>query len=1051
MRAFLDNTPLANGIIGAFTNHRIAPNLLMLMMICSGFFIIDRLETRFFPKFSTQTIVVKTTWEGASAEDVGDSLLTPLENELRNVPNLKKMTSTAHDGIGLVYLEFQDGVTEDKASDDVQRYLDIAEANLPANSDAPNTEVAEFPDEILRLSLTGDRLEELRPLARRLEAELLRLDGIRVNVSGLPKNKIEIRLNRRRLAELNLSLADIGAQISNQNIDISAGDITTGNGDSRLLRALSKNKAINNLANLPILDGNNDFIRLADIADITRKPLDGEPTIFFNQKPAVQFDITRAADGDTLDGAYTVLQWMAEKRKALPYGVELHAHKQEWKIVDSRLRLLVDNGLQGLLLVLLLLFLMLHWRLAIWVAAGIPAIFMVSLCVLYFLGGTLDVLTMFAFIMTTGIVVDDSIVVSENTLYHRQNGKPPDSAAVDGAREMLPAVFASTFTTIASFMPIMIVGGPIGSILFAIPLVVVCVLFSALFECFMVLPGHLKAGLARILPASENPGNTRPSLLNRFQEGAFRRLVTLALRYRWVTIVSSFVLLALSISLFIGGFVKYRFFPGSELNRIFVQATFVAGTPKITVQEFMQNTTAALHETIAEFPEEDNLVHHTSLYMGEGLALDGVTRPVNGDELASMVVELKESDNRKTPANDIIYAWRKRIPHTAGLEHLSIVEESAGPPGEDINIRLSGDDLGMLKAAAESLKTALLDIPGVDNPKDDMPYGKTQIIFELTSLGRSLNLSVGEIARQLRDAFNGYKVQTLYEGVDETEIHTVLDGDGSPEDFAAFKVTLPNGASAALLDVVQIKSQHGFDSILRINTQPSVHVIGDVNFAITDANTALTQVETDILPPILEKYGVSYSFAGSRADEEQTVADMKTGLQIAFFAIFIILAGVFASWTLPIIIILTAPLGIIGSIFGHWIMGYEMSILSMFGIFTLNGIVINDSIILVRDYLARKTSATQDDDALITDSVCRRFRAILLTSLTTIGGLTPLMFETSTQAQFLIPMAISICFGLGFATLLILFVMPAYLSVHCSVGKLKARLLSNTTPAEQNL
>ena len=1023
-----------NGLIHAFAGHRIAPNLLMLLMIVSGVLVIDRFETRFFPEFSAPVVRVSVLWQGASAEDVDASLLTPLENELRNVPDLKEMTSSASDGLGIVFLEFPDGVDLDKASEDTRRYLDLVAGKLPSDSEAPEAQAVEFMDEVMRLSMTGNNVRELRRLARQIESELLRLGKVRVEVSGLPQDRIEIRFTQRRLSELDLTLDEIGKQIMAQNIDVTAGDVDSS-GASRLLRALSKRESISAIEMLTIVDGAGNLIRLGDAADIVRSEIPDGTAIYFNGKPAVQFDLTRQSGASALEAGEGINRWLEEVQ--LPAGVELTAHKQEWQLIQSRLDLLLNNGFQGMILVVLLLFIFLRWQLAFWVAAGIPATFMVAISVLFFAGGSIDMLTMFAFIMTTGIVVDDAIVVGENAMYHAQKNKPPLQAAVTGAREMFPAVFSSTFTTIASFMPLMIIGGPIGSIIFVIPLVVICVLSAALFECFTVLPGHI-AGAFKTMTKQRAPSRLREAFdtgFNNFQEGIFRRLILTALRYRWVVIVSGFVMLVLSISLFIGGAVKYRFFPGAELNRIIVQADFVAGTPRATVETYMQGLYDTLVQIAAEYPEQE-ILQYTSLYIGRGFNVENVSGGGSeGDEIASMYVEMTDSEQRQLSAAQLSELWQARARPIAGLESLSIREESGGPPGEDLNVRLFGVDNELLKAAALDLRTALQDIVGVSGLKDDMPYGKKQVVFELTSLGRSLNLSVNDIARQLRDAFDGFEVQTFYQGVDEIELRVVLHGNSSSEDFASFRVHLPGGDSAALLDLVTISSRRGFDTIQRVNAQPVVHVVGEVDFTVTDANTVLQKVEADILPALIDKYGVQYSFAGSRADEEQTVADMKTGLQVAGLMIFIILAAVFASWTLPLAIILTAPLGVIGAILGHWIMGYEMSILSMFGIFTLNGIVINDSIVLVRDYIARREAEPEatDDNRLIADAVCRRLRAIVLTSLTTIGGLTPLMFETSTQAQFLIPMAISVCFGLAFATFLILFVMPAYLSVHHSV------------------
>ena len=1033
-----------NGVIAAFAGHRIAPNLLMLLMIVSGFFVIDRFEIRFFPEFRVPVVQVSAVWPGVAAEDVEASLVTPLENELRNVPDLKEITSVAADGLAMIYLEFPDGMDTNVAAEDVRRYLDLVVGSLPSDSEQPEVQTIEFPNEIMRLSLAGNRIDELRRLARQLENDLLALGIVQVDLRGLPDEVIEIRLDQNRLSALGLTPSDIGRQISAQNLDVSAGDLD-GAGSSRLLRALSQRESVEELLSILLLDRAGNTVPLGDIAEIVRTTEDDRVEVFFNGRPAVEFEITGRTGGNSLDAGIAVNEWLEKARSRLPPSVSLTAHKQEWKHIRDRLELLVRNGMQGLGLVVLLLFLFLNWRLAFWIGAGIPAVFMVSLTVLYLLGGTIDMLTMFAFIMTTGIVVDDSIVVGENAMYHYTHKRePPMEAAVKGAKEMFAAVLSSTLTTISSFMPLMIIGGPIGAILFVIPLVVICVLTAALFECFTVLPGHLAGAFRKIRPTDERKQwFVRQAIddgFNWFQEVPFRRFAGLALRYRWITIATAFVVLIFSVSLLIGGIVKYRFFPGADLGRLQAQAEFVSGTPRATVEAYMRQLEEAL---LAAVGREENLGSY-SLYRGQGLPLDETLGLSGGDEIGSIYVELEDSKKRDLSAQEIVKRWRERAPQAAGLENLIIQEESGGPPGEDLKVRLSGGvSPAVLKEATQFLRTALLDVPGVSRPTDDMPYGKKQQVLELTSVGRALNLSIGEVARQLRDAFDGYEVQTFYRGVDETKLRVVLASRGLEEDLAGFQIRLPNDQQVLLSDVVSVSSRRGFQTIQRTNSEPVAHVVGDVDFAVTDMANVIRQLEGGILPEVAATYGVNYSFVGAQKDEQQTAKDMVTGLFIAGLLIFVTLAAVFASWTLPIVIILTAPLAIIGAIFGHWIMDLEMSILSIFGIFTLSGIVINDSIVLVRDYLARKQEQPEADDrSLIADSVCRRFRAILLTTLTTVGGLTPLMFETSTQAQFLIPMAASICFGLAFATLLILFVMPAYLSVHHSMGGVMRKLFS---------
>ena len=1024
-------------IIRAFATHRIAPNLLILLMVASGLLVIGRLEVRFFPKFDIQTVQINASWRGASPEAVAESVLTPLENELRQVADWDEIVSYAREGGGGVYMQFPESVDINRATEEVRRHLDLALPKLPSDIERPRVTTPKRRDDTMRLSLAGATLQELRALARRLENQLLRLGVVEVETTGLPPDRIEVHFDQRQLAELGLSLRDIGRQLSAQNVDASAGDIR-GDSGGQLLRVLSKRKTMADIETIALVDAKGETFRLADVATLSRSSERDQTLVWFNGQPAVEFQVKQKQDGNALQVAERVLDWVADARRQLPAGVTLTPHNERWRAINSRVDLLVRNGAQGLLLVLLMLLIFLHVRVAFWVAVGIPATFMVAVCALHLTGGSINMISLFAFIMVTGIVVDDAIVVGENALHRRQRGEPPSMASVEGADEMFPSVFSSTFTTLSSFLPLLIVGGVIGSIMFAIPLVVTCVLLASLFECFFVLPGHLQGALAGFSVKRQNRWRKwMDDRFDAFRDRPFRRSIELALRYRWVTVSASLFLLVLSVSLMIGGALKYRFFPGAELNRIQAQVVFVAGTPRAQVERFMRRLEDSVRKTEAEFPDEEDLVQHLSTYLGRSGSQRGGNRYSRGDEKASLVAELSQPDKRRIGTRDFARAWRKNLPRQAGLEKLSIRESRGGPAGEDLEVRLSGGDIDTLKEASMELQAALTNIGGVSRPDDDMPYGKKQTVFELTPKGNRLRLTVDEIARQLRDAVNGFLVQTLYEGIDETEIRLLLrQKDGAPIDaLTDIQIRLPDGGFVPLDDLVTLRDRRGFDSIQRINGSPVVNVVANIDFDVTDAETVIRQLERDILPPIRSKYGIDYSYEGSRADQSETLDDMRTGLAIAFLCIFIILAAVFSSWSLPLVILLTAPFGVIGAMWGHWLMGYDMSILSAFGVFTLNGIIVNDSIILVRDYLSRlKRHPAASRDALIVDAVCRRLRAILLTSLTTIAGLFPLMFERSTQAQFLIPMAISIAFGLGFATLLILYLLPALVSIHNSIA-----------------
>ena len=1035
-------------IIGQVARHPVAPNVLMLILIVAGIWAVSQLNIRFFPRFEVQRINITAPWSGASAEDVEKSLVIPLENELRNVPNLESMQSSSSDGRGAVYLEFPESVNLDRAAEDVRQYVDQALSSLPADADAPEVRQQVRYDDLMRLSILGGDLGELRRLARRFENELTQLGVARVDINGLPKEEIQIVANRGRLVELDATVRDIGKMIAAQNRDMSAGNANIGDAEGRL-RALAKSESVFALAEIPVISrADGGMLRLGDIADIRQVVPEGEKTLQVNGRRAVELRLRRRDQDSTLDSARAVLKWVEETRATLPPGSELLVHDERWRQVESRLTLLLDNGAVGLLLVLLTLFLFMSGRVAFWIAAGIPVIFLATLFVMKIAGGSINMISMFALIMATGIIVDDSIVVGENAAHHLSRGMSPLRAAVHGAREMFAPVFAATFTTVSSFLPILIVGGTIGSIISDIPFVIICILIAALFECFLILPGHLYHSFRRGPPAAV--GGARRALdagFVFFQEKMFRPLAAAAVKFRFATICACVGMVIFSISLFMGGLVKYRFFPGAERGSINAEVAFVAGTPEEAVREYVDHLLLALRQAEERHPEEEDLVRFASVYYGSG---GSSRRPISGEEVAQIRVEMSSSEERELPLSEFAQTWRKLVKKPAGLERLSFREQRGGPSGGDLEVRLSGDEIGDLKAASLELQEAMRGLPGVSQVQDDTPFGRDQIGFELTPLGSALGLSTEDVAAQLRDALSGYKAQTFHQNADEVDVRVFQADADSTGRLESFQIRLPAGGFAALEDVVELRTRRGFDAIARDGGRPAINVTGEVDFDIVGDMAELTaQLRRGALGEIVSRHGVEASFEGRQADQRKTLRDMQVGLLIALVLIYIILTWVFASWSVPVVIMLTMPLGLVGAVVGHWLTGHDMSILSFFGVFALMGIIVNDSIVLVQ-YFAhlRREHPEVDADRHIVDSACRRLRAVLVTSLTTIGGLFPLMFETSRQAQFLIPMAVSICFGLAFATLLILLFTPACLSYHQTLARFFRGLRGRLAPSQ---
>ena len=1025
-----------SGLITVFARHRVSANVLTLVFLLSGGFAISRLTVRFFPSFETNTIVVAAVNSGATASDIEESVIVPLENALRSVPDFTDLYSYSRANTGSVILEFPDSVDLSKALEEVKSEID--RVTLPSNVEKPVVFIAEFEEPIANLILVGDNLGELRGLARSLENSLNTLNIGQVSVSGLPEEVIRARVAQHKIVELDMTIEQIGRAVGAQNSDSSIGSISNL-GNRRNLRTASKTSNLRALSAIPVrATADGSIVTLGEIADLERGLVEDQVAIKYRGRHAVQFKLINSANQDILEAADKLYVWLDKTRSQLPTSVELLTIGEKWRLVQSRLRLLVENGLMGMILVVAVLFLFLSGPVAIWVALAIPVAIMGALFLFELVGGTINMISMFALIMAVGLIVDDSIVVGENAQHRLRNGIPPLRAVTSAARQMFTPVFASSFTTVAAFLPLFLISGPIGGIIFDIPLIIVCILTIAMIECFLILPGHLYQSFTT--RTRRKPSYLRQRLdeyFDTFREQFFRPLARIAVRYRVATVSGGAMFLVLAVGLLNFGLVNYRFFPGAEGNNLSATIKLVSGSDRQDVVAYVEKAIGDLNETDEELG--GGLVRHVVALIGKGPASDPAA-----DEQAIVSIELVPAEDRSVSVDQVAKSWRKRIESDRwpGVERLEVRGESSGPPGRDIEVRLTAPSVAQIKKFSHLVQETLASIPGVSSISDDTPYGKEEIIFSLTPLGRSLNLDVATIARQLNNAVEGFKVQTFTEGVDEIEFRVLLDGEVG-DLIDGFYVRLPNGSFAPLRDLVTWRSAQSFESIQHKFGNPAVVVFADLDVAATTTVRAvLTQLEDGVLRDLSQNYGISYSFAGKNTDEQQTAKEMKTGMIIAVTLIYIILTWVFNSWTVPLAVMVTMPLGVVGAVAGHWIMGISMSILSFFGVFTLMGIIVNDSIVLVRSFqdLREETSDAQVNDELIVEAACQRLRAVVLTSLTTIGGLLPLMFETSLQAQFLIPMAVSICFGLAFATVLILFFTPACLSLHGAIANWWQRL-----------
>jgi multidrug efflux pump subunit AcrB len=1030
-----------NDSIGLFAQHPVAANLLMVIMLLSGAWALSQLNTQFFPNFEVEMVSVRTLWPGASAEDVERSITIPLEQALRSVDGLDKMSSTSSEGASLISLEFPEGSDMASATSRAEELVKTVR-NLP--DDAEDTEVSHRLryEPVARLLVHGGNdIRELRPLARRFERELLARGIAKVELNGLPEEEMAIQLSSASLHDLGLSLGRVAEVIAAGSEDAPAGIL--GRDDvGRDMRSLGQRRSEQEFEQLPLLaDRQGRLVRLGDVAQLERRPRPNQASLSFQGEPAVELQVQRSASADSLESARIMEQWLRETRPVLPPGIEIVVYDESWQLIADRINLLLKNGLGGLVLVVAILFLFLNGRVAFWVTLGIPISFMATLAIVWLAGGSINMISLFALIMALGIIVDDAIVVGEDALTHYQTGEHSLQAAEGGARRMLAPVLSSSLTTIAAFIPLMAISGVIGKILFAIPMVVICVILASLVESFYVLPGHLRGSFHKMRHAKASGLRRRlEDGFNRFRDGAFRPLVSAAVRNPGTTLASALACFVLAFSLLLGGRIGFTFFPSVEGNMVTANLTFVAGTPPQRVADFVSEVEKALYETDRHFG--GGLVRVAQVATGQ--AFFNAISSQNGEQFASVVVELIPSDQREVRNEQFLKHWEGRFRRPPGLENMTLTSRKGGPQARDLEVKLTGASPDVLKAAALELSESLRAIAGVHGLEDDMPYGRQQLIFALNPLGEALGLTLAEVGRQLRGALDGYLVQIFTEQEEEIEVRVMLP-DAERHRLVTLEninLTLPQGETVPLPSVLELKEQRGFKALRHVDGQLAVTLYADVDRSQNNANRIREQIGQTLLPELTSRYGISWEFSGGAEDQRETAADMKRGALFALAMIYIVLAWVFGSYGWPLVVMSVIPFGIVGALVGHWAMGIELTILSLFGLFGLSGIVVNDSIILVVFYKELRQQGMAVQEAVI-EAACRRLRAVLLTSLTTIAGLTPLLFETSLQAQFLIPMATSIAFGLAFATFLILLMVPVLLN---ALERAKQRL--NPSPAE---
>jgi multidrug efflux pump subunit AcrB len=1013
----------SNGWIAAFARHRLAANLLMVLMFMAGIWGAVQIKVQMNPTQTWNVAEVELRWPGASAEDMEKLITNPVEYQLRGLEGLERLSSWTRNGAAWIDLRFDRHTDINEAVDLVkQRIAQVRD--LPTDMEPPQVAVDRWYETVAAIFLTGpDDIAELTPVAHEVERQLRALGADVVELRGVPREEIAIEIDGLTLVEMNASIADIAMAIGNLSRDIPAGTIGAGQ-DRRQIRSMDQQRSVPGFESLPIASTQGDqLVQLGDVARVERREIENQRRVLIDGKPAIELRVRRGDAMDTFDAAQIIKTWQAQSRDELAArGIETKVFLEAWRFAADTMGLVFWNGVSGLCLVLAMLFLFLNLRVAGWVAVGIPVSFAGALLLFYAMGGSLNFLSMIGLVMALGIVVDDAIVVGEHSLYQFEKGLPPAQAAITGARRMFGPITASSLTTMAAFLPLLIVDS---DDIREIPMLMLCVILASLIECFLIMPGHLKHSFSKMARNAREKSRFRAGFDARFEH--FReQLVLPALRWclghRRVAILAACGAFAFALSLLALNYVKFDL--NMNINFEFAEANiqFTSDASEAERLEYLEMLERKVEETNAQFGG-DNIVARWVALNGAVISRDWQSGPA----FASIFVELTSPETRDVSLAEFLRHWQESIPQSPIIEQLQI--EQGDQPWPEIELTFSGSDTAALKGAADELAAVMRQMPGVNNVHDDLPYGRDQWVFSLTPEGRALGLTAAEVGRQVRTAFEGQRVQLFTEGDAELEVRVSLPREDRYRltTLARLPIVAQNGETLPLSTVATIQSRRGIDKINHVNGVQTVAIRAYPDKSVTTADAVIKELEAEAVPAIASKWGVSAGRGFWATAQSDMLNEMFIGFLITLALIYIILAWILHSLAWPVAIMFAIPFGLTGAFLGLWAMGFNITPMAFLGIFTLTGVIVNDSIILVTAYRDHRLGGMNADEAIV-EAVRQRLRPVLLTSLTTGLGLVPMMLETSLMGEAFIPLATVICFGMLYGTVLILLVIPAILS-----------------------
>jgi len=1026
-------------VFAAFAKNTVFANIVLVLIFIAGFIAARSMIRENFPEFSLDMITISVAYPGADPEEVEEGISQKIEEALEGIEDIKQITTQSRENVAAVNIEVRENYDVRDVLDEVRTKVN-AISTFPVDAERPVISELTIKDPVMLLYLAGDMSERrIKEWSKRIKDELLQIPEIsKVEIFGARQYEIAIEISEERLREYGLTIGDVTGAVRRSNLNLAGGTIRS-QGEEVRVRTMGRKYTGEELSSIVIMarEGG-DIITLDRIASI-RDGFEEDPVnATINGDPAVLLIVYKTQEEDALKISDAVQNFLSVKQQQLPSGVHLQVLYDNTEMLTARINLLIKNGLIGLMIVFTLLWAFLNGRLSFWAGMGIPVSIAGAMAIVWALGGTINMISLFGLIMVLGIVVDDAIIVGEAIYLHRKEGKPPLRAAIDGINEVGMPVIAAVLTTIVAFVPLLYVGGIMGKFIAIMPVVVIACLVVSLVECLFLLPAHL----SHLPDPNQNHHHRNPVIrrlgavhhwtsrgLEWFVERVYKPFLSKALYWRYISFCTAISILLLTVGLMRGGILKFQVFP--ELDGFVMTATveFPDGTPADVTQSAIDQIDAALLRLTVrtETLTGESILEHRLSLLGQTLE----EMPKTGPNVGSVQAIMLDSEYRGVHSKDLMVAWEEEIGPIPGVKSITFAGLQVGPPGAPIEIWLQGYNMDDILSASDQLMERLRKFDGVFQIRSDHTPGKNELRLELKPEARTIGLTVDDLARQIYEGYYGDEAVRLQRGRDDVRVKVrYTEAERSRlSDLDNVRIRTRDGNEIPLRSVADVSFSPGFSTITRTDGMRRVAVSADVDSNRANASEIFAELEAGFFPDLEKRYpGLRVALQGEKKKMRESFGTLLIGYPLALLGIFIIIATTFRSYAQPFVIMFTVPFGIIGAVAGHLIMGYQLSMMSFYGMVALTGVVVNDAIVLIERINENIAEGRPFFEAIIMGGA-RRFRAIVLTTLSTVGGLSPLIMETNLQARFLIPMALSLAAGVAFATVLTLVLIPSLLAI----------------------